>query len=268
MPEYTNRRPASDAGLRFSLRCNVNEYKYKTEMHCHTEYVSKFCATVDAESIAEQYISFGYTTVVITDHLNARTFTHPDAEGLTPAEKMRYFTEGIRRVKEYAGNRLNVLAGAEICFPQNGSDYLIYGLDEGFFLENTEMYLKDRFSVSSLVRNCGGVFIQAHPFRCGCAVTEENVIDGIEVYNGHPNQHNHNVISEHWAKLYPRYILTSGSDHHDEPCYPDAGILTKVPVTNEKQLAEILRSGDYELVRDEETRKKGKIDLMAWLKTL
>lgn len=237
-------------------------------MHCHTSYVSKFCATVDAESIVEQYIQFGYSTIVITDHLNARTFTHPDAKDLSQAEKMQYFMEGYRKVKEYAGDRLCVLAGAEICFPQNASDYLIYGLEEKFFTDNTDMYLHDRYWTASLVHNNGGLFIQAHPFRCGCAVTEDWVLDGIEVFNGHPCQKNHNSISEEWAKLYPQYILTSGSDHHDEKAYPDAGILTKAPITSEKQLAQVLRSGDYMLVRDTETQKKANADVTEWLREM
>lgn len=246
----------------------MNEYKYKTELHCHTKYVSKFCATVDAESIVEQYIKFGYSTVVITDHLNARTFTHPDCKDLSMRDKMDYYVDGYRKVKEYAGDRLNVLLGAEVCFPENHSDYLIYGPDEDFFLNNTDMYLHDRYWTGSLAHHNDCLFIQAHPFRVGCAVTEDWVIDGIEVYNGHPDQRNHNKIAEEWAKIYPQYILTSGSDHHDEPCYPTAGIMTKEPITSNKQLVEILKSGDFKLIRDEETRKKAKRDLDEWLKSL
>ncbi len=246
----------------------MNEYKYKTELHCHTSYVSRFCATVDAKSIVEQYIEFGYSTVVITDHLNARTFTHPACEGMDMREKMDYYVDGYRKVKEYAGDRLNVLLGAEVCFPTNNSDYLIFGPDEDFFLNNTDMYLHDRYWTGSLAHHNDCLFIQAHPFRVGCAVTEDWVIDGIEVYNGHPDQRNHNKIAEEWAKIYPGYILTSGSDHHDEPCYPDAGILTKEPVTSNKQLVEILKSRDYRLIRDEETRARGKAALDEWYKKL
>lgn len=244
----------------------MSEYKFKTEMHCHTKYVSKFCATVDAKSIVEQYLEFGYTTVVITDHLSERIFNHPDAKELSPVERMKYYVKGWKQVRDYAGDRLNVLLGAEICFPQNASDYLIYGPDEDFFINNPDMHMHDRFWTGGLVRNNGCLLIQAHPFRHGCAVTEENVIDGIEVYNGHPNQKNHNCISREWAKLYPNYILTSGSDHHDEPAYPDAGILTKEPVTNNRQLVEILKTGDYELICDEETRAKGLEALKEWWK--
>ena len=51
-------------------------------------------------------------------------------------------------------------------------------------------------------------------------------------------------------------MVTSGSDHHDSNQYPDAGILTDEPITSNKQLLEVLKSGNYELIRDENTRNK------------
>lgn len=229
--------------------------KYKTEMHCHTKYVSRFCATVDAKSIVEQYLDYGYSTVVITDHMSRRIFEGMD--DISPRERMEYFISGYREVKKYAGDRLNVLLGAEINFAEMGhSDYLIYGPTEDYFLNNPDMYLHDRFWNGGLVKNNDNILIQAHPFRRGCAVTEDFVIQGIEVYNGHPTENSHNRIAEEWLKEFPNYIVTSGSDHHDEDGYPDAGILTDVPITDNRQLVAVLRSGEYELIRDDETREK------------
>ncbi len=236
-------------------------YKYKTELHCHTRHVSR-CAGHDAEGIVEAYLRAGYTTIVITEHLAKGTFEH--IKDRTLSEQMEHFVQGYRRVKEAAKGRLNVLMGAEVNFSGTlGTDYLMYGLEEEFYHRCPDVYLQNKYWTASLVRNNGGVFIQAHPFRANCAVTEDFVLDGIEVWNGHPFQDNHNRIAREWAKEYPRYILTSGGDHHDDVMEPDAGILTKEPITSEKQLAEVLRSRDFQLICDREARERSREEQKA-----
>ena len=55
-------------------------------------------------------------------------------------------------------------------------------------------------------------------------------------------------IAEAWAEKYGK-IKTSGTDHHDPDHQPRGGILTDFPITSEKQLIEVLRSGNYELIK-------------------
>jgi len=175
------------------------------------------------------------------------------------SEQMEHFVQGYREVKKAAKGRLHVLMGAEVNFAGTlSTDYLIYGLEEEFYHRCPDIYLQNKYWTASLVRNNGGVFIQAHPFRTNCAVTEDFVLDGIEVWNGHPFQKNHNRISREYAKDYPQYILTSGGDHHDANMEPNAGILTKEPIVSEKQLAEVLRSRDFRLICDREARQRSR----------
>lgn len=230
-------------------------YKYKTEMHCHSKYVSS-CSDVGAKEIVEQYLEFGYSTVVITDHLHEGTFQHwiPEA---SLEERMKFFLDGYRKVKEYAGDRLNILLGCEIRFPNTGgTDLLVYGPDEAFFKNNLDMYRHDRYWMGGLVRNNNYMFFQAHPFRFGMMLTEDFVIDGIEVFNGHPTQKSHNHMAEQWQKTYPKFIGISGSDHHELAHHPDAGILTEEPITSNEQLLQVLRSGAFECIRDTDTMEK------------
>ena len=227
-------------------------YRYKTELHCHSKYVSS-CSDVGAKEIVEQYLEFGYSTVVITDHLHEGTFQHwiPEA-GLD--ERMEFFLNGYRKVKEYAKGRLNVLLGCEIRFPNTGgTDFLVYGADEDFFKNNPDMYRHERYWMGSLVHNNGCMFFQAHPFRFGMMLAADYVVDGIEVFNGHPTQKSHNRMAEEWMKEYPSFIGISGSDHHGLEQYPDAGILTEAPITSNAQLLEVLRSGAFVCIRDTDT---------------
>lgn len=230
-------------------------YIYKTELHCHSKYVSP-CSVVGAKEIVEQYLEFGYSTVVITDHLSEDIFQYwiPDADS---KERMEFFLSGYHKVKEYAGSRLNILLGCEIRFPNTGgSDFLVYGPNEAFFKNNPDMYNQNRYWMGSLVHNNNYMWFQAHPFRFGIMLAEDNIIDGIEVFNGHPTQKSHNHMAEQWKKTYPHFIGISGSDHHDLAHYPDAGILTEEPVTSNEQLLKILRSGAFKCIRDTDTMEK------------
>ena len=72
-------------------------------MHCHSKYVSS-CSDVGAKEIVEQYLEFGYNTVVITDHLHEGTFQHwiPDASLEERMESIGYHVVTAR------GDSLNI----------------------------------------------------------------------------------------------------------------------------------------------------------------
>ncbi len=231
------------------------ERKYKTEMHCHTR-TSSPCAGATPEETVRQYIEYGYSTVVVTEHLSRNILNRYDSD-LSDKEKIGLWLEGYRKMKVAAGDRINVLLGAELRFPNTGgTDFLLYGPTEDFFLNNPDMTDHDRWWNCALIHNNGNMIFQAHPFRFGMMLCETHIIDGIEIYNGHPGQSSHNEMSELWAKLHPQLKHISGSDHHDTDQFPDAGILTDEPITSNEQLLRVLREGNYDLIRDEETRKK------------
>jgi len=100
------------------------------------------------------------------------------------------------------------------------------------------------------------LFIQAHPLRFGIATKEPWYLHGIEVYNASHDQFC-NKAAELWADLYDReynhegrrFIRTSGSDHHREGQWANAGIETESPITDMAQLVDVLRSGEYTLLK-------------------
>jgi len=103
-------------------------------------------------------------------------------------------------------------------------------------------------NVLQAVHEAGGLLFQAHPFRNHMKVVKPIFLDGIEVYNGHIGQESRNDIAYMWAEKFG-LMKISGSDYHHEHHVIGAGIETDVPVTSEKQLVEILKSGNYSLIR-------------------
>ena len=99
-----------------------------------------------------------------------------------------------------------------------------------------------------MAREDGLLTIQAHPFRNGMTVTDPRRVDGIEVFNGHPGHNSRNDVAELWAKQ-AGVIMTSGTDHHNPDHLPDGGIITDAPVTSVTQLIDLLKSGEYTLIK-------------------
>lgn len=223
---------------------------YKTELHCHSAGVSA-CARITPAEMVEKYVAAGYTTVVLTNHLSFVTFSPDNYHGTYDwQDKMDFYLEGYRKLKEAAGNRLNILLGAEFrLYKHEATDYLVYGLTEDF-LRTHPGILDTGFSIfSQRVRAAGLFLVQAHPFRKHMVVTDTKLLNAIETYNGNKRCASRNDIAEIWADRF-HMAKTSGSDLHrpdDDAC---GGIYTETPITTNEELLAVLRSGNYTLIKE------------------
>ena len=217
--------------------------QYKTELHAHTCEVSP-CADFTAPEVAERYIAAGYTTLVITNH-----FTSPilAPAGTTWEQQINFFVAPYHHMKEYAEGRLHVLLGCELRFDGHDNDYLLIGLTEEFLRAHPDMQKMRLKEFTPIARENGILVIQAHPFRNGMRVINPSDIDGYEVFNAHPKQDSRNQFADEWAKMQG-LLRTSGSDFHHPYSVEAGGILTDVPMTDVKQLAEIIRTGECTLI--------------------
>jgi len=244
--------PEGCGSMSFDRNGISGKTEYLTELHCHTAEVSK-CGKATAEETVEFYLDHGYTTVVLTNHLSKKTFSNPkfgDQSLWTWDEKVDFFVDGYRKLKAAAAGRLNILLGCEYRSFTNPSDYQIYGITEEFMRAHPDLMELEIKAVSQLVREAGMLFMQAHPFRDGMTVTKPERLDGIEVWNGNLGKDNRNDIAEMWADRYG-LIKVSGTDFHAvKPGKCPVGIVTGVPVKTNEQLIEILRSGDYRLLKN------------------
>lgn len=223
--------------------------KFKTELHCHSARVSA-CGTMTDEELLEKYIADGYTTVVLTNHLSRFTFgadkKAPYRGGEDWQEKLDHYFAGIEALRKAASGRIHVLWGTEICLNGTRSDYLVHGLDKDFYRAHPDLLDIDVKTLSARVREAGGLFYQAHPFRNHISVTPPELLDGIEVYNGHPGHDSRNDIAAAWAEKFSLRAIC-GSDLHHLEHNPNTAILTDEPITSQQQLLEILREGNYTL---------------------
>ena len=106
-----------------------------------------------------------------------------------------------------------MLLGAELRFPENDNDYLVYGIDEAWLRSNPyvccmsarEFFQKFHDQV---------LIIHAHPYRDGNTTVFENAIHGTEIINGNPRHDNYNDRALELARRHPEYYRLAGSDTH------------------------------------------------------
>ena len=158
------------------------EFLYET--HMHTSEVSA-CARATAEQQVVLYKKMGYTGVIITDHFINGYTTCP--KKFPWKKKMEFFVSGYENAKK-AGDMcgLDVFLGWE--FTIRGSDFLTYGLDLDFLLENPDVDKLEIDDYSRLVRESGGFLAQAHPYRDEHYIenpfpVDPCYIDAVEVFN-------------------------------------------------------------------------------------
>ena len=222
--------------------------RYKTELHCHSKPVS-ICAEGDAEHIVKVYTEAGYSTVVLTNHINYN-FEPPHAETDDWRENVKRYLQGYWDLKQAAEGKLHVLLGVELCPDITGyNDFLLYGITEDFLLNGPNLRKLSVKEISNFAKQEGFLFALAHPFRDNITMRDPNLFEGIEVYNGHYRHDSRNFLARTLAEK-TGLIPPSGSDYHhlDQPA--TAGIETNEPITSNEQLLRVLRSGNYTLIKN------------------
>ncbi len=237
--------------------------QYKTELHCHTAEAS-FCADEKAAHAVEKFISHGYTTVVITNHLQHYR-VGKNKEFATYEDYVDFVYDSVDLARDAAQGRINVIAAFELNHISARNDYLVFGLTR----EMTKAYNVTQGDFSDTVdyiRSCGGVIIQAHPFRHGMTVINARNLDGYEVYNTHNSTTVMDDVALKWAegmdallaeraanagKTHKGLILIAGDDNHHATDIPKTAILTDDPVTTPEELVSVLKNKNFTLLREE-----------------
>ena len=226
---------------------------YKTELHAHTSETSN-CGKTKAKDLVNAYIKAGYSTVVITDHLSTHTYFKYKYNKMTWDEKIDVFVKGYNKALEVAKGRINILLGMEMRFdedlPEHDlNDYLVFGVTEEFLRNNGDLINMDIKSFSELAHKNGLLIFQAHPFRDDMTRAESTLLDGAEIYNGNPRHNSRNEKAEKWASENG-LKGSSGSDFHQMEDLAHGGIITDTEIKTNEDLLKILKSNNYEIIRN------------------
>ena len=209
---------------------------YHYETHLHTREGSA-CAVSNAAEYPAFYKSQGFDGIFVTDHFfngNCAVPKYPN-----DWERMvNEFCKGYEAAKA-VGDAINfpVFFGWESNF--DGDEFLIYGLDKEWLMNHPDILSYSRTRQYDVIRQDGGLVIQAHPFRERSYLStirlNPDTCDAMEAYNsGNPQWQNNN------AELYCRehnIFMTAGSDIHSTDSFTGSalyGMSFDTPLTCEQ----------------------------------
>jgi predicted metal-dependent phosphoesterase TrpH len=218
----------------------LSNYKYKIELHAHTNPCSG-CSRMSVSEVVTRLKESGYSAVVLTNHY----FYDHGAYRETP-DPIATYLKDYNEAKAL-GDKLGikVFLAMEIRFLGSMNDYLVLGVDEQFL---RDIYNRCELTVDSFYEefhNPDRLIIQAHPFRNNGTPANLNSLDGLEIMNMHPDQKSRSAMAAKFANENNVPIVTIGTDLHHNEHVGICSLRTKTLPTTEKELVALLRKGDY-----------------------
>ncbi len=218
----------------------TKEYKYKIELHAHTRPASP-CSEIEPKRLIELYAEKGFDGVVITNH-----FVDFLIKSENPKEAADiYLKDYYEAVSEGEKRGIKVYLGMEVRFPESCNDYLVYGIGEQDIGEVFSYIHSDYITFYKNFKNGKNIILQAHPFRNGMELQNPDYIDGIEVFNMHPNHNSRVAVAARYAAEHKNFIKIGGTDFHHNNHQGLAAMLSKRLPEDSVDLARILKDRDY-----------------------
>ena len=218
----------------------MGEHLY--EMHMHSTGISA-CSSASVREGCDECKKAGYSGVVLTNHINPWSHSCITEDGLFLPQP---YLDEFYRAKENETPNFRVLLGAEVKLNEGWSEFLLYGLTEDILLhgipENIMTF--SQTMLRDLSKELDLLLFQSHPFRSGMSIVPPEWLDGIEIHNGCIRHDSRNDIAQLWAKKFD-LLGSSGSDYHHLGDAGTGGIWVDRPISNERDLLAILRSGNY-----------------------
>lgn len=238
---------------------------YLFDPHTHTAETSK-CGRLPAAEVVDRYVRQGFSGLVVTDHLHPEYLSRIDTDH-DWNKVMDHYLSGYRASKA-RGDELgfDVILGAELRFPENDNDYLVYGIDEAWLRGNPYMCCMSAREFFQKFHD-QVLIIHAHPYRDGNTTVFEDAVHGTEIINGNPRHDNYNDRALELARRHPEYLRLAGSDTHQSGDECRAGVLLPERVRDSFAYRRMIETGRFQLwgpefsefVRaDEEMRKEAR----------
>ena len=213
-------------------------YKYRTELHAHSRPVSK-CGKFSPEEVVEIYSAENCQTLTLTNHL-----TPKHMQDRTADELAKFYVDDYYKAKEAAKKYgMNLAFGVEIRFINTVNDYLVYGVCPEDVKHIIEYLNTDIKTFYRDFKNDKNVILHAHPFRPDMEPTPLGSVDGIETFNTHPGHNSQIGVATRFAKQHG-FIVSGGSDFHEEGRQATCLMRTKSPIVDSYDIAAALKSRD------------------------
>lgn len=217
----------------------MNGFVYET--HSHTSEASA-CGKVSGADYIDFMKQRGFQGMIITDHFfNGNSAVD---RNLPWKDRVEWYVSGYRKAHRAAeGKDFDVLFGVEFNF--EGDEYLIYGIDEQWLLQNEDIMTMSRMEVYQRVHaTSDALLVQAHPYRERGYLKDiklmPEICDGIEVYNA-ANPEYQNALGYQYGKKLD-LPMTAGSDIHYYTDDPMGGMLLPRRITDSTEYAQMLRN--------------------------
>lgn len=205
--------------------------------HAHTAGISR-CCRIPAPEVIAHAVSVGLSGIILTNHYQQSYLQNDDAAGFAAAYVREFeYTKALGDAAGFA-----VYFGVELTMNADPRLHmLIYGVDPDFVVENPRIFELSLPRLSDLVHSCGGLLVQAHPYRGGAVPQDPRWLDGIEI-NCHPlYQSTHEADVTQIARDH-NLILTAGGDYHADTYRPHCGIFLPDGLSDGKAAAGYLRT--------------------------
>jgi len=224
---------------------------YKYQLHTHTTPCS-LCAGMTPTELVEGLLEGGYNGCVLTNHfLRGNTGIDRDL----PWEEFvkQYELDYLACCKAAEDYDLDIIFGVEEVVV-DGLEILCYGVTPQMLYAHPELRDAGCKTWYDVMHSCGVLCIQAHPYRERWYIQNPGMlpldcIDGIEVYNSQ-NGKTDNQKAEAFAKEHPHMILTAGADAHAGVDVCISGIETDRRIRDGRELVGVLKSGEYEIIKE------------------
>ena len=216
------------------------QYCYRIELHAHTTPASG-CSDVTPKELVEIYKDLGYDAINLTNHFSF-------SNNLSKEEYVTKFLKDFKEAKKYADALgIKVYLSAEIRFTENANDYLVFGVDHKMLGEIYDLLQDGVENFRKKYPMPESVFVQAHPNRNGMEKVSPELLDGIEVFNMHPNHNSRVGLTALQAKRENIAIITAGTDFHHKNCNHEglSALRAKWLPDDAFGIAKLLKSGDY-----------------------
>ncbi len=223
---------------------------YKYETHLHTSPVSK-CAVAGVEETLKFYKSIGYDGIFVTNHFLDGNINILSTEPYE--DRINFYFSDYEKALELSGEiGIKVFLGVEITY--GGTDFLIYGLDKEWYLNNPQIMDMKKSEELQFFRDNGALVIQAHPYRRAEYIDHIRLypdqIDGVEVINASRNDFD-NKMAKLFAENY-ELLEFAGSDNHSAGAKKKlAGMCSENPILNEQEFVELVKKGKMEIFTQE-----------------